>query len=61
MAIGQWLCGGCGQIHGWACPYFGDPGHSARMTTKEHEKIMRQVKTDYKNGKLKPPTRPENG
>lgn len=46
--ISQWLCGGCGQVHGWICPYFGHPGK--KLTVAELMQVKDRMKADEKAG-----------
>jgi len=39
-----WLCGGCGDVHGWVCPYYGAP--SSKHTKAEIKEIKRKIKED---------------
>lgn len=48
--IHEWWCGGCGSVHGWSCPFFGNPG--ARLTSVEIAEIQQRVEEARKTGKL---------
>ena len=41
----QWMCGGCGMVHGWICPIYGSPGDSERQRIlhEGEKKLGRQV------------------
>jgi hypothetical protein len=49
--IGPWLCGACGQRHGWDCPYFGPPGGYTRMSAAEIEDAGRRMAADKEAGR----------
>ena len=53
--VGSWLCGGCGQVHGWNCPYFGSPGR--RMSAAERAEAERRMAADRKT-KPRPSQKP---
>lgn len=43
--ITRWLCGGCGAVHGWDCPYY--PGGSLYMAPSERAKAQAKIKVEY--------------
>ncbi len=45
--IGPWLCGGCGQLHGWDCPYF----PWGTMTKSARAAAIRKMDADRKAGR----------
>jgi hypothetical protein len=47
-AITSWLCGGCGQSHGWDCPYYGYPGKP--MTEQQRVAAKEKMDADQKAG-----------
>ena len=46
--ISQWLCGGCGETHGWVCPVYGAPGDKKRveLMTKVEEQVGHKLSVD---------------
>jgi hypothetical protein len=49
--IQQWLCGACGGVHGWSCPYFGGPGrYNPPPMSKEDGQKERNADKKAKRG-----------
>lgn len=42
--IMQWLCGFCGEVHGWSCPYVGTPGDN--LTDEQRQEARLRLAKD---------------